>query len=65
MIDSFRNIFAIPDLRKRVFFTFALSGKRTRSAREYKNRPGTPGQVFSGQCFSWVQRGRGPAEQAG
>lgn len=24
MIDSFRNIFAIPDLRKRVFFTFAL-----------------------------------------
>jgi preprotein translocase subunit SecY len=24
VIDSFRNIFAIPDLRKRVFFTFAL-----------------------------------------
>ena len=24
MIDSFRNIFAIPDLRKRLFFTFAL-----------------------------------------
>ena len=24
MIDSFRNIFAIPDLRKRVMFTFAL-----------------------------------------
>ena len=24
MIDSFRNIFAIPDLRKRVIFTFAL-----------------------------------------
>lgn len=24
MIDSFRNIFAIPDLRKRIFFTFAL-----------------------------------------
>ncbi len=24
MIDSFRNIFAIPDLRKRVLFTFAL-----------------------------------------
>ena len=24
MIDSFRNIFAIPELRKRVFFTFAL-----------------------------------------
>ena len=24
MIDSFRNIYAIPDLRKRVFFTFAL-----------------------------------------
>ncbi len=26
MIDSFRNIFAIPDLRKRLFFTFALLG---------------------------------------
>ena len=24
MIDSFRNIFAIPDLRRRLFFTFAL-----------------------------------------
>ncbi|HEX9733271.1 MAG TPA: preprotein translocase subunit SecY [Thermoanaerobaculia bacterium] len=24
MIDSFRNVFAIPDLRKRLFFTFAL-----------------------------------------
>jgi preprotein translocase subunit SecY len=24
VIDSFRNIFAIPDLRKRVLFTFAL-----------------------------------------
>ncbi|MEM1202108.1 MAG: preprotein translocase subunit SecY [Acidobacteriota bacterium] len=24
MIESFRNIFAIPDLRKRIFFTFAL-----------------------------------------
>ena len=24
MIDSFRNIFAIPDLRKRIMFTFAL-----------------------------------------
>src|SRR5512136_1596737 len=24
MIESFRNIYAIPDLRKRVFFTFAL-----------------------------------------
>ena len=24
MIDSFRNIFAIPDLRRRVIFTFAL-----------------------------------------
>jgi preprotein translocase subunit SecY len=26
MLDSFRNIFAIPDLRKRVFFTFLLLG---------------------------------------
>ncbi len=26
MIESFRNIFAIPDLRKRVLFTFALLG---------------------------------------
>ena len=24
MIESFRNIFAIPDLRRRLFFTFAL-----------------------------------------
>ena len=24
MIDSFRNMFAIPELRKRLFFTFAL-----------------------------------------
>ncbi|MGB5880135.1 MAG: preprotein translocase subunit SecY, partial [Thermoanaerobaculia bacterium] len=24
MIDSFRNIFAIPELRRRLFFTFAL-----------------------------------------
>jgi preprotein translocase subunit SecY len=24
VIDSFRNVFAIPDLRKRLFFTFAL-----------------------------------------
>ena len=24
MIDAFRNIFAVPDLRKRIFFTFAL-----------------------------------------
>ena len=26
MLESFRNIFAIPDLRKRLFFTFALLG---------------------------------------
>ena len=26
MIESFRNIFAIPDLRKRVLFTFGLLG---------------------------------------
>jgi preprotein translocase subunit SecY len=26
IVDSFRNIFAIPDLRKRVLFMFALLG---------------------------------------
>ena len=26
MIDSFRNIFAVPDLRKRVIFTLAMLG---------------------------------------